>query len=236
MEMEKVKDPAMLLACVSLLSTMGGGTYFYKQLEAIRLDQERMTNQLAKLTERVADIEVSNNGRKETMTELNNQIKEMNRLVTTMPRLDTIATHGDLDVFDRDFDELILDLQERNIEVNRASKESQSRASGRYNKRYVNHRESTDEVGKGRRPKSDDRPLIRPYTEPKTPLYQSLQPPYQSSQPTYQSSQPTYQSSQPTYHYQQQQQQGTSQQVLQPQPFEEGDDLELINHVRKQNG
>lgn len=233
MEMEKVKDPAMLVACVSLLSSVGGGTYFYKQLEAIRMEQERMTNQLAKLTERVALLEVSNNGRQESVAQLNNQIKELNHQINAMPRLDTIATQSDLDVFDRDFDELIFDLQEQNIEVNRASKESQSRLSGRYSKRHSNRKENED-IGKGRRPKTDDRVFGRTYNEPKTPLYQSVQPQYQG---------------QNGYNYQQYQQgnyqgnnaqnnQGGSQQVqvLQPQILDDNDDLDIINHVRKQHG
>lgn len=252
MEMEKVKDPAMLMACVSLMATMGGGGYFYKQLEAIRLEQERMNIHLNKLTERVTAIEVSNSGRQEMVADLNKQLKDFGQQITSMPRVENIPSYSDIDVLDRDLDELILDLQERSIEVNRASKESQSR---RVNKRYGNHRESTDDlhlIQKGRlggRPKSDERSSGRPYTEPKTPLYQSAHPnhyqpsyyqspqPYQTPQPNYQAppSQPTYQAppSQPVY---QSPPPPQTQPALQPQPFEDGDDLDLINHVRKQHG
>jgi hypothetical protein len=219
------------------LGTVGGSTYFYKQLEAIRLEQERMSNHLNKLTDRVASLEMNNNGRQESVAELNKQIKEVNQRMTEMPRLDTIFS--DLDVIDRDLDDLVYDLQDRNIDVNRTSKESQSRRPGR---RYVNQRESTDEVQKGRLDRSGRSNNQRPYSEPKTPLYQSPHHYQNYAQPGYPSPnyQPIYQPNTqpaPSHPVLQPSVQPSGQATLQAQPslFDDGNDEDLINHVRTQH-
>jgi hypothetical protein len=219
--MEKVKDPAMLMACISLLGTVGGGTYFYKQLETIRLEQERMNNHLSKLTERVTSLEGINNGRQENVAELNKQVKEVNRRLDEIPRLDTVF--NELEIMDRDLDDLVYDLQERSIEVHRSSKESQSRRSGN---RHGKYRESADEIQKNRLGKINNQ---RPYSEPKTPLYQTTHQTHHAYQ------QPYPQSGYPSPNYQPQ----PAQPALQPQPapqlFDDGDDQDLINHVRTQH-
>lgn len=123
-EMEKLKDPAMLLSVANSIGIVGITAYFYKQLEAQRVDLIKLSTTLTALTRKVAEMEKGEQNKGEVLHSLNNQIKEINQQVEDM------ASFGDIDNFDIDINEIIAVLEENNIAINRPSQSGRYRRSG----------------------------------------------------------------------------------------------------------
>lgn len=128
--MEKVKDPAMVLAIVNSVGLIGTSAYFYKQLEAVRTDMVKITQTLSSLARKVSEIEKHDQGKGEAMHALNEQIKNLNDCVEGLP------SFTDFDNLNIDLDALVETLGDNEIEVVRPSLEPKSRPQ-----RYDNRRQ-----------------------------------------------------------------------------------------------
>ena len=122
--MEKLKDPAMLLSVANSIGIVGITAYFYKQLEAQRLDLIKLSQTLTAVTRKVAEMEKGEQNKGEALHALNNQIKEVNQQLENMPSFDPI------DNFDLDLNEIITVLEENNILIDRPSQVVRPRRSG----------------------------------------------------------------------------------------------------------
>ena len=122
--MEKLKDPAMLLSVANSIGLVGSTAYFYKQLEAIRLDMVKMSQTLTAVLRKVAEIEKGEQHKSETVHALGDQIKRLNEQIERLP------SFGDFDNIDLDLTEIVDVLMENNISIERPSQASRGRRSG----------------------------------------------------------------------------------------------------------
>ena len=129
----------MLLSVANSVGLVGITAYFYKQLEAQRLDLIKISQTLTAVTRKVAEMEKGEQNKGEALHALNNQIKEVTQRIENMPTFDPV------DNLDVDLDEIIYALEENNIRVDRPSQVVRPRRGG-------------DRRGTGRRQEEDDRP------------------------------------------------------------------------------
>jgi TolA-binding protein len=133
--MEKLKDPAMLLSVANSIGLVGTTAYFYKQLEAIRLDMVKMSQTLTGVLRKLSEMEKGEQHKGEALHTLNDQIKHINEQIEELPSFDTV------DNIDFDLSEIITVLEEHNIRVERPSQQQRPRRSG---DRRVSSRRDTD--------------------------------------------------------------------------------------------
>lgn len=134
--MEKLKDPAMLLSVANSIGLIGTTAYFYKQLEAIRLDMVKMSQTLTGVLRKISEMEKGEQNKSEALHVLNDQIKRINEQIDELPSFDAI------DNMDIDLSEIIAVLEENNISVERPSQIQRSRRSG--DRRAPNRRNATE--------------------------------------------------------------------------------------------
>ena len=135
--MEKLKDPAMLLSVANSIGLIGTTAYFYKQLEAIRLDMVKMSQTLNGVVRKLSELEKGEQHKNEALHTLNDQIKRINDQIDELPSFDAV------DNLDVDLTEIVTVLSEQNIQVERPSQQSRSRRSG--DRRSARRPTDTDE-------------------------------------------------------------------------------------------
>lgn len=113
--MDKLKDPSMVLSVANSAGLVGITAYFYKQLEAQRLDMIKMQQTIQGLLRKLSEIEKGEQNKSETLHLLNDQIKKLNEQVEDMPSL------TDTENLDLDIDEITNVLSENNITIERPS-------------------------------------------------------------------------------------------------------------------
>ncbi|CAH6420761.1 Hypothetical protein HVR_LOCUS1283 [uncultured virus] len=123
--MEKLKDPAMLLAVANSIGIVGTTAYFYKQLEALRLDLIKISQTLTGVVRKIGEIEKGQQHNSEALHTFNDQIKTINQRLTEIPSLEGI------DELDLDIDELVAALSEHDIHVERPSQVPRRRSGDR---------------------------------------------------------------------------------------------------------
>jgi hypothetical protein len=114
-EMEKLKEPAMLLSVANSIGLVGTTAYFYKQLEAVRLDMVKMSQTLQGVLRKLSEIEKGDQNKGEALHTLNDQIKRIN------DQLEDIPSINEIDGFDLDLSEIVTILSENSIQVERPS-------------------------------------------------------------------------------------------------------------------
>jgi len=122
--MEKLKEPAMLLSVANSIALVGTTAYFYKQLEAIRLDMIKMSQTLTGVVRKISEMEKGEQRKGEALHTLNDQVKRINQQIDDLPSFDNF------DNIDLDIDEIIAILEENNITIERPSKIQRIRRSG----------------------------------------------------------------------------------------------------------
>jgi cell fate (sporulation/competence/biofilm development) regulator YmcA (YheA/YmcA/DUF963 family) len=122
--MEKIKDPAMLLSIANSIGLVGITAYFYKQIEAQRLDLMKLSHSLTVMAQKMTATEKEDQGRKEALHALNNQIREINQNLENVPTFDFTEN------MDYDLNEIIEALNEAGINVDRPSQVVRSRRGG----------------------------------------------------------------------------------------------------------
>lgn len=123
--MEKLKDPAMLLAVANSIGIVGTTAYFYKQLESLRLDLVKMSQSFTAVVRKVSEMEKGHQHNNEALHTLNDQIKGINQRLSELASLDNFE---DMDV---DIDEIISILTDHNINIERPSQSSRRRSGDR---------------------------------------------------------------------------------------------------------
>lgn len=83
--MEKVKDPAMMLGIANSVGLVGGMVYFYREIQAIRADQAKLSQAVNKLVKSVGDLEKNEQNRLETIKSVSSQVKEIDKVLDCMP-------------------------------------------------------------------------------------------------------------------------------------------------------
>jgi len=122
--MEKLKDPAMLLSVANSIGIVGTTAYFYKQLEAQRLDLIKLSQTLTAVTRKVAEMEKGEQNKGEALHSLNNQIKEVNQQLENMPTFEHIEN------LDQDLTEITSVLEDNDIPIDRPSQVVRPRRRG----------------------------------------------------------------------------------------------------------
>lgn len=122
--MEKLKEPSMLLSVANSIGIVGITAYFYKQIEAQRLDLIKMSQTLTVIARKLAEMEKGEQHKGEALHTLNDQIKTINQQLENMPSFDTFNNMDD------DVSEIIAVLEENNIPVDRPSQTVRSRRNG----------------------------------------------------------------------------------------------------------
>lgn len=151
--MEKLKDPAMLLSVANSIGLIGTTAYFYKQLEAIRLDMVKMSQTLTGVLRKISEMEKGEQNKSEALHVLNDQIKRINDQIDELPSFDAI------DNMDIDLSEIIAVLEENNIPVERPSQLQRTRRSG--DRRVPNRRNAPEPDIDDRRETSARRANVR---------------------------------------------------------------------------
>lgn len=103
--MEKLKDPAMLLSLVNSIGLIGETVYFYKQLETVNENIEKLNANMTKLTTSFAEIKKGNMANDEQTKSLTRQLNHINN------------TLDNLSVLTDDVSDIIETLYEHDIEV-----------------------------------------------------------------------------------------------------------------------
>ena len=122
--MEKLKDPAMLLSVANSIGLVGSTAYFYKQLEAVRIDMVKMSQTLTAVLRKISEMEKGEQHKSETVHALSDQIKRLNEQIERLPSFDHV------DNLDLDLSEIVEILAENNITVERPSQAPRGRRSG----------------------------------------------------------------------------------------------------------
>jgi TolA-binding protein len=123
--MEKLKDPAMILAITANIGVVGTSAYFYKQLEAIRADLVKMSQTLTGVVRKLAEMEKGDQHKGEALHTLNDQVKNINQAIEDLPSFESI------DNLDIDLNEIIAVLEENNIPIERPSQARRIRSGDR---------------------------------------------------------------------------------------------------------
>lgn len=171
-EMDKVKDPAMMLSIANTVGLVGTAAYLYKQMEAMRADQIKITQTLQGVITKLAEIDKDDRNKREALHALSNQLKDMNEQMEETPTL------TDIDSVDMDLSALFVALTDNNIEVERPSQKYPVRRpverKSRYEVEDSRDRRSRDRRESGRlsRPESFRDPVDRPVERPSRPTGQ----------------------------------------------------------------
>ena len=145
--MEALKDKAMYLTVANSVGLFGATTYFYRQLETMKLDMVKISQTLTGIVRKLSEIEKGDQNKTEALHTLNEQIKRMN---------DELESIQLIDIIDNDIDELVNVLQDNNINFDRPSQQNKKQ-----NKKQNNFRRDNDE-------KKDVRSLRKPIKNDKT--------------------------------------------------------------------
>jgi len=145
--MEALKDKAMYLTVANSVGLFGATTYFYRQLETMKLDMVKISQTLTGIVIKLSEIEKGDQNKTEALHTLNEQIKRMN---------DELESIQLIDIIDNDIDELVNVLQDNNINFDRPSQQNKKQ-----NKKQNNFRRDNDE-------KKDVRGLRKPIKNDKT--------------------------------------------------------------------
>ena len=129
--MEALKDKAMYLTVANSVGLFGATTYFYRQLETMKLDMVKISQTLTGIVRKLAEIEKGDQNKTEALHTLNEQIKRMN---------DELESIQLIDIIDNDIEELVGVLQDNNINFER-----QSLQNKKQNKKQNNFRRDNDE-------------------------------------------------------------------------------------------
>ena len=113
--MEKLKDPAMLLAVANSIGIVGTTAYFYKQLEAMRLDMVKMSQTLTGVIKKLSEIDKGSQSRDEALHLLGDQMKRINQ------HLEDVPSFENLENIEMDLNEIVTVLEENEIPVERPS-------------------------------------------------------------------------------------------------------------------
>ena len=120
--MDKLKDPAMILAVTANIGVVGTSAYFYKQLESMRADIIKLSQTVNGLVRKSTEIEKGDQNKAEALYALNDQIKRINQVVD-----DFSLTEENIGT---DLEEIIAVLGENNIQVERPSQAGRRLRSG----------------------------------------------------------------------------------------------------------
>jgi len=145
--MEALKDKAMYLTVANSVGLFGATTYFYRQLETMKLDMVKISQTLTGIVRKLSEIEKGDQNKTEALHTLNEQIKRMN---------DELESIQLIDIIDNDIEELVNVLQDNNINFDRPSQQNKKQ-----NKKQNNFRRDNDE-------KKDVRSLRKPIKNDKT--------------------------------------------------------------------
>lgn len=122
--MDKLKDPALLLSIANSIGMVGTTAYFYKELESIRADMQKLSLTITGLVRKIGETDKNEQHKSEALHTLNDQIKRINEHLEDLPSPDTI------DNLDWDLSEIINILEENEIFVDRPSQQQRGRRSG----------------------------------------------------------------------------------------------------------
>ena len=123
--MDKFKDPALILAVTANIGVVGSTAYFYKQLEAIRVDIIRMSQTLNKVVQTIGEMDKGDKQKNEVIQTLGDQMKRMNEDLKTIP--DFGAIEDFMGNYDVDMEELSAILAEKEIPFERPTQSIPSR-------------------------------------------------------------------------------------------------------------
>ena len=115
--MDKYKEPAMLLSTANSIAIVGTSAYFYKQMEAIRTDIIKISQTLTTVVKKVNELDKNDQGRNESLRILNEDIKQLNGSVSDLPSFE------ELENVNQDVEEIVATLSEKDIKIALPSKE-----------------------------------------------------------------------------------------------------------------
>ena len=139
--MEKLKDPAMILSVVNTLGMIGTTAYFFKQIEAIRLDMVKMSQALSGVLRKISETEKGDQHQNEALHTLNDQIKHINDNIQELPTFQELPSFDDFSMLDADIVEILRVLADKDIQIDRPTHVPQGRNMNRRD-RHVPQRDS----------------------------------------------------------------------------------------------
>lgn len=117
----------MLLSLANSIGLVGSTAYFYKQMEAMRLDMVKISQTLNGVVKKLAEAEKADQNRSEALHTLNTQVKDLNTAIEEIP---SFTEFQDLD---EDVDAIVETLNEQSIPVERPSQTPRSYKRDRRN-------------------------------------------------------------------------------------------------------
>ena len=109
--MEKFKDPAMLLSTANTLAIAGSTWYFYKQIEELKGNLQKIGDALTKVIGTVGTLSKNDAQQKEMLRLLGDQVQTISRSLEELPSLEN------LDNINSNVSEIVEALSENGIEL-----------------------------------------------------------------------------------------------------------------------
>ena len=148
--MDKLKDPAMALSITNTVGIVGTTVYFYKQLEAMRSDMDKVSKTLGIALKKIGELEKNEQNKTEALHTVSNQLKNVNELINELPSFEPIED------LESDIAEIVDMLQQNKIEVTRPSLEPKyvppPRRGKQQNRRITFEDDMEEEQDNRRRP------------------------------------------------------------------------------------
>jgi TolA-binding protein len=154
MEMDRLKDPAMVVSLGNTVGLVGVTAYFYKQMEAMRQDMVTLSQSMSGIARQMSEIKRTEQNHSEALHTLNDQLKGVTENLESMSFKD-MSELGD------ELEELYLALEDNEIYIDRPSQQSKPPTPKR---RTRNGRSrSNTQRSSSRRPSR--RPIRQPISE-----------------------------------------------------------------------
>jgi hypothetical protein len=106
--MEKIKEPAMILSMVNSAGLVGVTAYFYKQIEVLRQDNNKVAGALQAILKKLTELEKDGQLKGEILHKIKDEVKEISEDLQNTVTVDTL---------DADLSELVAVLGEHEIPV-----------------------------------------------------------------------------------------------------------------------
>ena len=113
--MEMLKDPRNAVATANLVGLIGSTAYFYKQMEAVRLDMIKINETLAAVVRKITEMEKKDSGRADILKTVTDQLKQFNERLEKVPTMNVVHS------LEKDLTEIVESLGSNGIEVELSS-------------------------------------------------------------------------------------------------------------------
>lgn len=155
MQMEKIKDPAMVLSVVNSVGLVGVTAYFFKQVESIKADMIKINQNFSTVLRKVSEIDKKDQDKGESIHVLNDQIKKLNEEISYLPSLDAFEH------IEEDLTDIMDELEQHDIYIEKPVKNYSRRTNDNRDNRRNGDRRYSKKESQNRKPQQrevDSRP------------------------------------------------------------------------------